>query len=176
LNLFISLNFSLTACPETLVDVAFQQIRTAFGKWITRPKKEAAALKAPPTYVWVIENQNGCLNAHWMPHIPAARENEFRARLPKWLEEATGMVYSPQAIDIRPAHNPKGSGRYMLKGMYRTTAENFGIRHEYQGWVTGRRIGHSKNIGPVQLDHMRHLGKHPPARRWIHGKYDRPDG
>jgi hypothetical protein len=47
----------------------------------------------------------------------------------------------------------------------------FDIRPEYQGWVTGRRIGHSRNIGPVALNHMRRAGKHPPARRYIPGKY-----
>jgi hypothetical protein len=59
----------------------------------------------------------------------------------------------------------------MLKGMYPSMARYFDIRPEYQGWVTGRRIGHSKNIGPVALGNMRRAGKHPPARRWIPGKY-----
>lgn len=173
LNTFVSINFSLTDCPEKQTDLSFQQLRTTFGKWVTRPQKDAAALKAPPTFVWVIENQNGCLNAHWLVHVPTARQSEFRAKLPDWLGRSAGQVYDNKAIDIREAQHPTRIGKYMLKGMYPSLARDFGIRPEYQGWVTGRRIGHSKNVGPVQLAHMRRLGKHPPASRWIHGKYKR---
>jgi hypothetical protein len=63
----------------------------------------------------------------------------------------------------------------MLKGMYPSMARNFAIRDEYQVWVTGRRIGHSRNLGPVQVALMRRAGKHPAATRWIHGKYNRPN-
>jgi hypothetical protein len=119
----------------------------------------------------VIENQSGCLNAHWLVHVPPARHQEFKDKLPNWLEVATGIVYSPRAINIKTSSNPKGAGRYMLKGMYPSIAHSFDIRPEYQGWVTGRRIGHSKNIGPVALDRMRRAGKHPPARRYIPGRY-----
>lgn len=171
LNLFVSINFALTSCPEDRVSLDFQRVRAAFGKWVTRPHKKDAIHKAPPTYVWVIENQAGCLNAHWLVHVPRARQKEFRQLLTKWLENATGEIYDTRAIDIKLARKVKGVGRYMLKGMHPAMARNFAIEHEYQGWVTGRRIGHSKNIGPVQLQHMRRLGKHPPARRWIHGKY-----
>jgi hypothetical protein len=171
LNTFVSINFSLTACPEEETDLAFQKIRFTFGKWVSRPSREAAEHKAPPTFVWVIENQSNCLNAHWLVHLPAARREDFQERLPAWLESAAGLVHSPNAIDMRPASNPKGAGCYMLKGMYPSMAQNFGIEAEYQGWVTGRRIGHSKNLGPVQLGIMRSLGKHPRARPFILGLY-----
>ena len=173
LNTFVSLNFSLTDCPAPETDTSFQKLRTIFTKWVTRPPKDNNSPKAPPTFVWVIENQCECLNAHWLVHVPAGRLCEFRAKLSTWLERAAGQVFSDKAIDIRPAQHPTRIGKYMLKGMYPSLARDFAIRPEYQGWVTGRRIGHSKNIGPVQLARMRSLGKHPPASRWIHGKYKR---
>jgi hypothetical protein len=168
LNLFVSFNLTLTRCPEYEADLAFQLVRTRFSKWIRR-----AALTAPPTFVWVIENPNGCLNAHWLLHVPAARHAEFKEKLPLWVTEATGEILASQAIDVRPAEQPTRFERYMLKGMFPSMARNFGIRPEPQGWVTGRRIGHSRNLGPVQVAALRRLGKHPPASRWIHGKYDR---
>jgi hypothetical protein len=173
LNLFVSLNFSLTDCPEKDTDLAFRLIRLHFAKWVTRPRRSLAAHAAPPTFVWVIENQDGCLNAHWLVHVPPARHSEFQALLTPWLEKAAGMIYASQAIDIRPAEHPTRIGKYMLKGMFPSMARNFGIHPERTGWVTGRRIGHSKNLGPVELARIRDLGKHPPASRWIHGKYDR---
>jgi hypothetical protein len=106
--------------------------------------------------------------------VPSVRQAEFLTKLPEWLEAAAGQVYTPQAIHVRTPTNPRGAGKYMLKGMYPSMALNFDIRHEYQGWVTGRRIGHSKNLGPVELGRLRRAGKHPPARRYIPGKYGPP--
>ena len=171
LNTLVTLCFSLTKCPEKQTDQAFQKIRTNFGKWITRPSKHVAKYKAPPTFVWVIENKEGCLHAHWMVHVPLARENEFRNKVEEWLKCSTGMIYDDKAIDIKQVTNPKGLEKYLLNGMYPTVARDFGITPEYQGWVTGRRIGHSKNLGPVQVAHMRKQGKFPRAIRWIQNKY-----
>jgi hypothetical protein len=121
----------------------------------------------PPTFVWVIENPNDCLNAHWLVHVPAERQAEFAANLPKWFEAAVGEVYSEKAIKIKPVTNADGLKAYFLKGLHPSVARMFGIQHIYQGWVTGRRIGHSKNIGPVQVKRWRDEGVFPPARRWV---------
>jgi hypothetical protein len=172
LNTFVTFCFSLTGCPEEQTDKAFQKIRTNYGKWITRPSKDVARYKAPPTFVWVIENKDCCLNAHWMVHVPTTRQNEFQDKVEEWLNSATGIIYSDKAIDIKQVTNPKGLEKYMLKGMFPTVARDFGINPEYQGWVTGRRIGHSKNIGPVQVARMRKQGKFPRAIRWIQNKYE----
>jgi hypothetical protein len=167
LNLFVSINFALTDCPEENTDIAFAKLRAQFGKWVRRPQKADRGTEAPPTFVWVIENQNGILNSHWLVHVPTARHSEFTAKLPEWLRVATGKVHSVTAIDIRPAHTPMAVEKYMLKGLHPTLARTFNIDHIPQGWVTGKRIGHSKNIGPVQVAEMRRQGVYPPARRWI---------
>jgi hypothetical protein len=171
LNLFVSINFSLTDCPEDSVDIAFAKVREHYGKWIRRPRKAASEHQAPPTFVWVIENPDGCLNAHWLLHVPAARLDEFPTKLDRWLGAAAGTVYSDKAIHIEPAITPTAVGKYMLKGEYPSLAREFGIRPVYQGWVTGKRIGCSKNVGPYQVAEMRKQGKHPPARRWVPGRW-----
>ena len=172
LNLLVSINFSLTTCPEELVDRALQSIRNAFGKWITRPGRRAGLPRALPAFVWVIENKDGCLNAHWLVHVPASRHDDFFTRVSVWLEQAVGVIKDTRALHIQEAVNPKGLGRYMLKGMYPSLARYFEIRSEYQGWVTGRRIGHSRSLGPVEAARMRDQGLHPKAQRWRVGKYE----
>lgn len=87
--------------------------------------------------------------------------------VPPGVRVATGKVHSVTAIDIRPAHTPMAVEKYILKGLHPTLARTFNIDHIPQGWVTGKRIGHSKNIGPVQVAEMRRQGVYPPARRWI---------
>lgn len=163
LNLFVTVNFSLTACDPERVDLAFAKLRATFGKWATRLKKA----HFPPTFVWVIENPNDCLNAHWMVHVPRKRHADFKANLQKWLENAVGDVYGEKAIKIKRVTNAEGLKSYLLKGIHPSLAKQFGIRYENQGWVYGRRIGHSKNIGPVQVKKWRDLGMFPPAKRWI---------
>ena len=171
LNLFISINFTLTDCPAEKTDIAFAQIRTHFGKWITRPRKTESGYQAPPTFVWVIENPDGCLNAHWLVHVPSARQDEFQTKLDKWLGAAAGTVYSEKAVHIEPAKTPTAVGKYMLKGMHPALARQFAIDHVYQGWVTGKRIGCSKNVGPAQVVEMRKQGRYRPARRWVPGRW-----
>ena len=167
LNRFVTFNFSLTSCPPDQAALAFSKLRSSFGKWARRPGKAHRLSAVPPTFVWVLENPNDCLNAHWLVHVPADRQAEFEALLPKWFEAVVGDVFSEKAIKIKPVTNTEGLKAYLLKGLHPSLARMFGIRHEYQGWVTGRRIGHSKNIGPVQVKRWRGLGVFPPAKRWV---------
>jgi hypothetical protein len=171
LNLFVSLNFSLTTCVEDRLDICFRLVRTRFTKWTTQPGRKKLALAAPPTFVWVLENQGACLNAHWLVHVPDERHTEFETKLPSWLEEATGCILDARSIDVRLADNSLKRGRYMLKGMFPSMARNFAIEAQETGWITGRRIGHSRNLGPVELKRMISVGKHPPVQRWKHNKY-----
>src|SRR5665213_2362470 len=167
LNQFVTFNFTQTACPPESADLAFAKLRASFGKWARRPGKSRWLVAVPPTFVWVIENPNDILNAHWAVQVPVERQAEFAANLPKWFEAAVGEVYSDNAIKIKPVTNDEGLKAYFLKGLHPSAARTFGIRHLYQGWVTGRRIGHSKNIGPVQVRKWRNLGVFPPAKRWV---------
>ncbi len=167
LNLFVSFNLSLTDCDHTCADKAFAKLRAAFGKWSNRVPKSQAMTAIPPTFVWVIENPHGCLNAHWMVHVPIERQAEFQRNLPKWLKDAVGEMHSDKAIKIKAVTNAEGLKAYFLKGLHPSLAKRFGIRHEYQGWVHGRRAGHSRNLGPVQVKRWRDLKMFPPARPWI---------
>jgi hypothetical protein len=167
LNLFVSINFSLTSCVAEETDRSFAGIRAKFGKWVQHPRKDALGHEAPPTFVWVLENPDNCMNAHWLVHVPLARQQEFSAKLDKWLNAATGGVHSDKAIHVRSAPTPTAAEKYMLKGMHPSLAKVFRIQYENQGWVTGKRVGHSLNVGPGRRVEMRELGIYPPARKWV---------
>jgi hypothetical protein len=166
LNKFVSINFSLTSCTPEEFGPAFAEIRGKFGKWVQRPRRENLGHEAPPTFVWVLENPDNCMNAHWMVHVPAARENDFAAMLDKWLEAATGGVHSARAIHIEPVYTAHGVKKYMLKGLHPSLCREYGIDYTNQGWIIGKRIGHSKNIGPARRREMRKQNLYPPARHW----------
>jgi len=67
---------------------------------------------------------------------------------------------------MRDAYAPIGAGRYMMKGINPAYAACFGIRHEPQGIVYGKRSGTSTNLGATAKKKLRGTGKYPPAKRW----------
>ena len=126
LNQFVTFNFSQTACAPETADLAFAKLRASFGKWARRPEKSRRMVSVPPTFVWVIENANDILNAHWIVHVPADRQAEFAANLPRWFEAAVGNVYSEKAIKIKTVTNAEGLKAYLLKGLHPSVARTFG--------------------------------------------------
>jgi hypothetical protein len=147
LNQFVTFNFEHTACPEHLVSRQFQRLRdNHFGKCLARKRGKAKA--TPPVYVWSIENSGGCLNVHWVVHIPKGRVLDFRARLAEWLVAVAGEVSCASAIDVKHAPRPQGLIKYISKGIDPAYAGFFRIDHFPQGLVHGKRAGTSKALGP----------------------------
>jgi hypothetical protein len=166
LNQFVTLNFSKTTCPPEMVSEQFALLRSnRFAKWVTRPQK-GGGTPCEPTFVWVIESAGGCTAVHWLVHVPPARTADFARRLPKWLADVAGEVTCESAVHIRAAYQPKGAGRYMLKGIDPNVASFFGIRDEAQGFVVGKRCGTSINVGATAKKRLRAEGAYPEARRW----------
>jgi hypothetical protein len=173
LNLFVSINFSLTACLDEDTDVAFRRLRQFFTKWTSRPHKKVRFHAAPPTFVYSIENQSGVLNTHWLVHVPSPRHDEFSSQLGTWLEKAAGPVYDTlKAIDIQPVTSARSVGKYLLKGNYPSKARDWDIRPEYCGWVTGRRVGHSQNLGPVERERWYVAGRIPRPKHYVINKFN----
>lgn len=173
LNRFVSINFSLTACAPEDTDLTFRRVREFFHKWTTRPPRKARAHAAPATFVYSIENQNGVLNVHWLVHVPASRHDEFEEKLRLWVAKAAGTVYDElKAVHIKPVTSARSAGKYFLKGMYPSMARNFDVRPEYCGWVTGRRVGHSQNIGPVERERWILAGKLARPKQYVINKYN----
>lgn len=171
-NLFVTIKFWETSVSAAETGAAFSRIRAKFGKWIQRPSRLFAGHVAPPTFVWVLENpeDKGYLHAHWLVLVPIARQQDFAGKLEKWLANA-GKVYSPLAVHMEPVQNPLSVVKYMLKGQFKALARHYGIRHEYQGWIEGKRSGCSENIGPTQHARLCRTGKHPRPERWRPNKY-----
>ncbi len=166
LNQFVTFNFTRTCCPSKLVSQQFEKLRdNFFCPWLRRSKRVRARAK-PPAYVWVIENAGGCLNVHWLVHIPKGRVRDFRQRLTDWLAAVAGEIECTSAIHVRHAPRPIGAGKYMLKGIDPLYAPFFRIRHVAQGVVYGKRSGFSRGLGPMVRKKIQATGLLPAKRRF----------
>ncbi|KAB1121576.1 hypothetical protein [Neorhizobium galegae] len=166
LNFMVTLNFAHTACDPNQVSERFERLRdNYFGPWMRRCGPSGRN-EPPPTFIWTIENAGGCLNVHWLVHLPAGRIEDFKARLPVWLEKVVGEVYAPdQSIHIRKAPTPRGAVKYMIKGIDPFYAPVYGIRQSDQGEVIGNRSNFSRSLGPAVKKALQAEGRMKPTRR-----------
>lgn len=164
LNQLVTFNFAHTTCPEHLVSRQFERLRdNHFVPWLRRKGK---GRPKPPAFIWSVENSNGCLNVHWLVHIPKGRVRAFRSQLPKWLAAVAGEVSCTSAIHVRHAPRPQGAAKYMAKGIDPLYAPFFRIRHVPQGRVHGKRAGISRCLGPSVRRRLQEGGqmRHAPRR------------
>jgi len=165
LNFFVTLNFAHTECPPELVSERFEKLRdNYFGPWLRRCGPSGRK-EPPPTFVWTLENSGGCLNAHWLVHLPAGRIEDFKERLPIWLAKVAGEAATDQAIHVRKAPTPRGAIKYMIKGIDPLYAPIYGIRESDQGQVIGNRSNFSRSLGPAVKKALQAEGRMKPTRR-----------
>ena len=161
----MTVNFAKTDCPEALVSERFERLRdNHFGPWLRRCGK-AGTKQAPPAFIWVIENAGGCLNAHWLVHIPAGRVQDFQKRLIAWIEKVAGQIHCETALHFRYANTPRGAVKYMNKGIDPVYAELYRIDHSDQGKVVGKRSGFSRCLGPAMRKRLQGEGRMRAPRR-----------
>ncbi len=166
LNTFVTVNFSMTACEVEKVSEAFARLRNSrFSHWARRPSRRSGAAPFKPAFIWVIEAGGGVTAAHWLVSIPPERRADFEKKLAKWIDAVAGGSFR-STINIKDAPNPRGVGRYILKGMDPAWAAMFGIRFKDQGKVYGRRCGYSLNLGPTVKRKLREDGQYRQASRW----------
>ncbi|OWK25020.1 hypothetical protein AJ87_14755 [Rhizobium yanglingense] len=144
----------------------FERLRdNHFGPWLRRCAPEGRK-EAPPTFVWSIENSGGCLHAHWLVYVPAGRIEDFKRRLPVWLEKVTGEVTDMDAaLHVVKAHTPKGAIKYLMKGLDPFYASAYGINASDQGEVIGNRSNFSRSLGPSIKKALQAEGRMKPTRR-----------
>lgn len=165
LNYLATINFTHTSCPSDEVSGCFEKLRdNYFTPWLRRCSRRLP-IAGPPTFIWVIENANGHLNAHWLVHLPQGRTNDFKVRLPIWLAKVAGGVKTDKAIDIKRALTPKGAAKYMVKGMDPVYAPLYRIEASEQGLVHGNRSNFSRCLGPSVRKRLQAEGKMPPTSR-----------
>lgn len=161
----VTINFDLTASGGAEASARFAKLRiNHFGKWVRRPRRGCSAASTPPTFVWAFERGGGPLAVHWLVHIPKARFAEFERRLHAWVVSVAGDLQSPRAIHVQPAATPRSASKYLLKGIDPAYAAFYGINHEPQGIIEGKRSGMSRNIGPAVKKRLRAGGEYRVAR------------
>jgi hypothetical protein len=132
--------------------------RTRLARLQERLSKWCARRDFPLTMIWVREiGKNGGRHTHILMHIsPWLMEDaQFEAELHQELERALEPEGGPtheKATFIRPASTPEGKLRYMLKGLQRRDAVQWGIRTSFQGELEGKRVRCTENIGQRARD------------------------
>ncbi|HXC55562.1 MAG TPA: hypothetical protein VNU97_09715 [Rhizomicrobium sp.] len=165
LNVFVTVNFRLTACLSDHESAAFEKLRrNHFTPWIRRNKKVGSI---SPTYIWVLERPNDAVGLHWALHLPDALIDEFGKLFPKWLESVGAGAVTSNAIKIGPANTPRSLGLYLLKGMDPIYAALYGVNHIPQGVIFGKRSGFSRNAGPSAKKRMRAERRYPRPSVYI---------
>ena len=149
LNMYAVIHLRETAhrtAPEL-----FREIRHKFRDWLNyRTRKEGE--RVPPSYVETFENPNGNPHVNWVVHVPEHLQDEFRKKLPMWVERVQGTV-QPSDIDVQQVKAPyaKRLAKYIVKGTQPEFIEHFYLHdvHEPQGRVVGKRAAVSIALGPT---------------------------
>jgi len=158
LSAFLTVHW--TNCPagqDQSVQDRQGRIQTCIRRWLERRNVDLAA-------VWVIEDGpiGSGLHSHMLLHVPPEHMCEFAKMLPKWtgapaIDKVTWPTAKAHTVAVgdegawmldRVYDHGAGLRRYILKGC----ADRFlkyGIRHQPQGKIRGKRCGFSNSLGPV---------------------------
>lgn len=142
LNLYVVVNFNAPAGDELRPQKLFREIRRKVQSWMYY--KRRVRFMDPLTDIRTWENRNGIYHVNWALHVPAEFQDEFRAKLPIWVEKALGYL-STGCYAVTDVYNINALMRYMLKGTQK--AATFGIKHVPQGEVYGRRAAAATCLG-----------------------------
>lgn len=128
----------------------FADIRQRYRNWLSYRLKKAGREGEAPAYIYAIENPNGNHHANWAVHIPPGLEQEFLAKLPRWIERAQGECrpYDLKACPIKQSH-AKRLAKYIVKGTDPAFVDHFFLTDlaAPQGEVWGKRAGVSPSLG-----------------------------
>src|SRR5471032_2668899 len=98
-------------------------------------------------------------------HIPDELWDRFKVLQRRWLRlsgaklKRGGLVSTPlRFYDDDPSMYLNlglfGALRYLFKGLDTSCCAEYGIRHEPQGWVSGKRFGYSESLSPSKAGAM----------------------
>jgi hypothetical protein len=147
---------------------AFRAVRHKFRDWLSRKRltQKLPANRLSPVYVYTIESPEGDTHANWAVHIPEELEEEFKNKLPRWVEKVQGSL-RPFDLHVQPivAKYAKRLAKYIVKGINPLYIRHFHLLdvHQPQGEVWGRRAGVSQAIG---IKARKRASFHPGKRHY----------
>lgn len=171
LNRFCTINLSRAGIS---LDRA-QQFRETF---LARARDWLGYYGSVLHYVWVLENQTA-LNLHMLLHVPPRLRAGFARMQRRWLKQAgalcvpAGTIHTEQILRRDPFPfardgvyllNLQNCLAYMMKGANPEVCFPFGIEHEPQGDILGKRVAASESLGTAARSKA---GWEPPDRRLI---------
>jgi len=151
LNVFVTVRLWQLGCDEWTAAKHTRAIRSDwFARWSRRDAKGGIFPKnGAPTHTGVIEADGG-VHMHWMLHIRPENIDWFKQSLSARLKRQFKLTELPEgALDIRSAPNPEGLKLYFAKSVEPRYGRAWGIRPGGGGYVNGRRVWTSLNLGPA---------------------------
>lgn len=148
LNLHVSIHLSQCGFHADDASEKFQKlISERFSPWLRR--LSANDNGTGPTYIWTLEAPNEGVGVHWLLHLPTALHQQFKRKLPRWIESLGGSP-QPRSIKVGGIDRLIGLTRYVLKGISSVWGAHLGVIPVYQGEIVGKRTGFSRNLGPAE--------------------------
>lgn len=152
LNVFVTIRLWQLGSDEWTVAEHARAIRSDwFARWSQRSAKRGKyPANGTPTHTGVIETDGG-IHMHWMLHIRPENLEWFEQSLKARIKRQFGVDELPDdIIMIKTAHNPDGLKLYFAKTVEPRYAKAWGIRPAPSGYINGRKVWTSLNLGPAQ--------------------------
>ena len=151
-NLFVTINFTHTACPLIKAAAARTEICAKFTRWLKYQSNKSISKGqngfGPPIYQTVLEAPNDIHHFHWMVHVPNELLELFNKTLKNWVEKVCGDIIKPDGlIHTAPIKTPMALSRYCMKGIEPYQAHRYYVRPINQGIVYGKRVTISRALG-----------------------------
>ena len=172
INIYVVLH--LREKRSATVTTQFTHIRRKFRNWSNYHQKKLGVEPLPPIYTYSFEAPTGSSHVNWPLHVPEHMIEEFKEKLPKWVDKVTGDL-QPYDIDIQhiTAGTDKRIANYCSKGVDPMYAEHLHLDEiaAPQGRVYGRRCAVSSAISKAARDNVGfkakyHRNDHKKGRVW----------
>lgn len=147
-NTHVTISFNALGVSEKDAGSVFQDLRERVGRWWRNQRgkgRDIGSLAAVHSHA----NPAGSRHVHWLVHVPAELDREFRVVVAHRLRKITGRADLGDALHFVTADTPGSIAKYILRGIDPQYADYLHIHAASEGLVSCRRTGASRAIGPV---------------------------
>jgi hypothetical protein len=143
-NTYVCINFSDLSVPEENVAGKFKAIRARITRWWRYQRNKGRPELGEILGVYSHANPDNIRHVDWVLHVPVSLKKEFDEALRKVMRRVLSTNELGLEPHIKPISNAPGLMKYILKGIDPQYAAHFHIRHQNEGFVSGRRTGVSR--------------------------------
>ena len=148
MNLLITINFSDLGIDPDDAGQFFKEIWARFTRWYAYQRdRKGRPFGKFSAYAVHEHPAGGRRHVHWVMHAPEGAKEEIERVVRDRICKLVGVDCVGGAVDVREAYSPGQLAKYTLKGIDPLYASHFHMTAEDQGFISGRRLTVSRNIG-----------------------------